>query len=212
MKLNKSAVQSAKRKDTYKQLRITLGKLGFEMLPVIGGILIALFIDQVQDDGRDRKLLQSTLQSLSDEFTQNTTELNRCFPRHERLIDTLHRYQGNERFNLYDVMVKGGGFPTPTLLTTNWQITINNNSLRFMNFQTVKLLSQIQFIHQELQKQEDVLFPVAYGSPMYERGREAVLYRRGVEDLIISYKSNEKRLLILYEQFNKLVTGKHYLR
>lgn len=214
MKRKESFTQPvAPKQDTaYTQVLSTLRKLGFEMVPVIAGILIALFIDQLQDDARDEKLLQSTLQSLSNEFTQNAAEINKRLLGHKRLIDTLHRYQTNEQYNLNDVMIKGGGFQTPTLLSTNWQITVNNNGLRFMNFQTVNLLSRIQAVHREIQQQEDVLFPVVYGSAMYERDPQSVMYRRSTEDLIIGYRANEQELLDLYKQFKELVQAKQYLR
>jgi hypothetical protein len=58
-----------------------MGQMGREMIPVIAGILIALFINNWQQNYRDEKLLESTLQSLSEEFDKNTENIQSYLPR-----------------------------------------------------------------------------------------------------------------------------------
>ncbi|MEO0330104.1 MAG: hypothetical protein AAF223_00235, partial [Bacteroidota bacterium] len=69
-----------------------MGRVGREMIPVIAGILIALFINNWQQSYRDEKLLESTLQSLSEEFDKNAENIQSYLPRQSHFLDTLRLY------------------------------------------------------------------------------------------------------------------------
>ena len=54
------------------------------MIPVVAGILLALFIDNVRENFLDRRLLASTLESLNDEFSKNKNNIEYYLPRQQR--------------------------------------------------------------------------------------------------------------------------------
>ncbi len=183
------------------------------MIAVIAGILIALFIGTLQQDYRDGKLLKSTLQSLSNEFSKNTANINQYLPRQARFLNTLRQSMGNDTLSIFDLTLQtqnGQGMGTADLYTTNWQAALNNNSLRFLNFQTVTLLSQIESKHQELKAQDMLFAPIVFGPPMFKRGKEGLEYRRSMELWLGSYMGNEKELLTLYQHFGKVVRTGQY--
>lgn len=209
MSANTSLDASAKNPKK-KSIKEIFSKIGSDIIPVIAGILIALFINNFQQNYRDKKLLESTLQSLSNEFAENAAEINEELPRHRQWIDTLERYKESENHSIYDMTAKAGPISIAFIFTTNWQATLNNNSLGFLNFQTVQLLSEIDATHQELRKQEDMLYPVVFGPPMFKRGKEGLEYRQGLEGWFTTFTINEEELLKLYEKFEQVVQNKQY--
>ena len=200
---------SARKERNVKSL---IGRIGLDMIPVIAGILIALFINNVQQNYRDKKILESTLQSLSSEFAENAAEINEKLPLYQRWIDTLQQYKESEHHSIYDMIPKVGTINTANIFTTNWQASLNTNSLRFLNFQTVQLLSEIDAQHQEVRRQEDMLYPIVFGPPMFKKGKEGLEYRQGLEVWFSAFKSNEEALLKMYEEFKQVVRNKQYIQ
>lgn len=189
-----------------------LGKIGLEMIPVVAGILIALFISNLQQNRRDRRLLESTMESLTTEFSGNRKNIEASLPRQQLFLDTLRHYMDDRTYCIFDMSNKTGGMGTPEIHATNWHSSLNNNSLGLLNFATVNLLSQIDAKYQELRDQESFMYPIAYGPPMFRKGEDGWEYRKGLELWVISYVSNERELLALYDRFEQVVHAKDYVR
>ncbi len=182
-----------------------LAKLTFELVTIIAGILIALFVNNIQEQKRDRELLQVTLQSLSVEFAKNIENMQRIQPRLERFRDTLTFYQTQKEFSLNDIALKAPGLTTADLYTTNWQAALSSNSVRLLRFETVTLLSQIDAKHRELKDQSTVLSSIVYSPALYKTGDEAMMYRKVIGDWLGSYLGNEQELISLYKEFDKSI-------
>lgn len=181
-------------------LRI-LAKFAFEILVVVAGILIALFVNSVQQRRSDRERLNATLTSLSQEFQKNIENIEVIQPRLERFRDTLRFYQGKHDMSIYDITVRAPGLTTADLYSTNWRATLSNNSLQLLDFATVTLLSRIEAKHQELKNEEMILMSMLYQPALYKRGNEGSDYRKVLGVWLDSYLSNEQELIKLYEQF-----------
>jgi hypothetical protein len=180
-------------------------KLAFELVTIIAGILIALFVNNVQEQRHDREILQVTLQSLSGEFAKNIENMQRIQTRLERFRDTLSFYQTQKEFSLNDIAVKAPGLTTADLYTTNWQAALSSNSVRLLRFETVTLLSQIDAKHRELKDQSTVLSSIVYSPALYKTGDEAMVYRKVIGDWLGSYLGNEQELMALYKEFDKTI-------
>ena len=191
-------------------LKSILQKIGLDMIPVIAGILIALFINNLQQDVLDHRLLTSTLNSLSNEFSKNRENIETLIPRQQTFLDTLIFYLDDKSFSISDMTVKTKGMGTPEIYSTNWRASLNNNSLRFLNFNTISLLSQIDSKYQELKAQEEFIFTIAFGPPMFKTGQEGWEYRKGLESWMHSYVGNQRELLALYDQFDQVIETKTY--
>jgi hypothetical protein len=148
-------MESKKPKRIYK----VVAKLGFELVTIIAGISIALFVNNLQERKRDRKVLTATLHGLSREFSKNVENINKVQPTLERFRDTLQFYEKDLNLSLYDIATKSPGLNTADLYTTNWQATLSSNSLRLLDFETITLLSQIDAKHQELKDQASIAPP-----------------------------------------------------
>ena len=108
--------------------------------------------------------------------------------------------------------IKTKGMGTPQLQSTNWRSSLSNNSLQFLNFNTIKLLSQIESLYKELEEQESLMYPHVYGPPWFKTGIEGWEYRKGVDAWMVSYMSNLKELLALYNAFEDVVRYEEYRR
>ncbi|MDN5212940.1 hypothetical protein QQ020_12815 [Fulvivirgaceae bacterium BMA12] len=188
-----------------KNFKAVLGKIGLDMIPVVFGILIALFINNLRENYQDRKLLEATLSSLSKEFQKNIEGIESNRQRLTQLSDTLRHYREEEMYSIFDLAAKADGVGLAEIYSINWQISLNNNSLRLLNVQTIHLLSKIDEKHKELNEQASIIYPIVYGPPFFQKGKEGLAYRKGFEIWLTAYIGNEKELLTLYEDFEKAV-------
>lgn len=184
-----------------------LGKIGLDMVPVVVGILVALFINNLRENYQDRKLIEATLLSLSNEFEKNVEDIETNRRRLTQVLDTLLYYQDDQTKSIHDLASKAGGIGFAEIRSTNWQISLNNNSLRLLNIQTVNLLSKIDAKHRELKEQESFVYPIVFGPSFFKKGEEGLAYKKGMEIWLTAYVGNEKELLSLYEDFEKVVIG-----
>ncbi len=183
----------------------TLAKFGFELVTIIAGILIALFVNNLREHNHDSTMLASTLNSLSQEFKVNIESINRIQPRLERFRDTLEFYENDTHLSIYDLTTRAPGLGTAELHTTNWQATLSGNSLRLLSFETITLLSQIDSKHHELKNEGATLVSIINSPALYRTDEEGYRYRKVLSDWVVSYLSNEQELIALYNQFNQLI-------
>jgi hypothetical protein len=187
-----------------KQGRTTykiVGKLTVELVTVIAGILIALFVNSVQEKRADKKNLDETLHALSLEFDKNRDNIKSISHRNQRFRDTLEFYEKDASLSIYDLTVKSPGLTIADLYTTNWQVTLSTNSLRLIDFETITLLSKIDAKHNELKDQGAILTSLVYNTAMYKNDREGFYHRKVLASWIGGYVGNENELISLYDEF-----------
>ena len=178
-----------------------VGKLAVELVTVIAGILIALFVNSIQEKRADKKNLDETLHALSLEFDKNRDNIKSKSHRIQRFRDTLEFYEKDASLSIYDLTVKSPGLTLVDLYTTNWQVTLSTNSLRLINFVTITLLSEIEAKHNELKEQGQILTSLLYNTAIYKNDREGFYHRKVLASWIGGYMGNEQELIALYDEF-----------
>lgn len=154
---------------TYK----IVGKLAVELATVIAGILIALFVNSIQEKKADKKNLDETLHALSLEFDKNTDNIKSKSHRLQRFRDTLEFYEKDASLSIYDLTVKSPGLTMVDLYTTNWQVTLSTNSLRSL----------------------------LYNTAIYKNDLEGFYHRKVLAAWVGGYIGNEQELIELYDKF-----------
>ena len=180
-------------------------KFAFELVTVIAGILIALFVNGIQERRSDKKILHQTLQALSVEFDKNRDNIKSKSARLQTFKDTLEFYKNDESLSIYDLTIKAPGLTAVDLYTTNWQVTLSTNSLRLIDFETITLLSRIDAKHNELKDQSAILNSLVYNSAVYKNDKEGFYHRKVITSWIGGYMGNEQELIALYDQFKNLI-------
>jgi hypothetical protein len=175
------------------------------MLPVIAGVVIGMFVNTYTEERKNRNLLENTLQALSNEFTENSEEINNKLSRHIRIIDSLTFYMDNKTYSAYEILLKAGGLSTAKISTTNWRAALNNYSLQLVDFSTIRLLSRIESLHDEQKGLDEWFTNSVYSTTIYKRGEEGVAYRRTLLGVMANYKENEQELQKLYSDFSSVV-------
>ncbi|NNC83678.1 MAG: hypothetical protein HKN79_08875 [Flavobacteriales bacterium] len=127
-----------------------------EMIPVILGILIALFVNNYVEEQNQEKYLQKVMSSITVEFKENVSELETNMAAHIAFIDLLDDRVDEEDLSLGDLLNETNGIELVSIKNTTAQTLLNSN-IHLTDFTQVSPLVDIQegkthlmAIHREL--------------------------------------------------------------
>ena len=132
-----------------------------EIIPVIIGILIALFINNWNEDRKDKMYLDKIFLSIENELNDSATEIKSVMPKQIASVDTLDVYLNNQQVTLYEIMIRSNGIQMPTIKTNSWN-AIANSKIELIEYDKLSALSEIaerkENLIQRIEKQMDYIF------------------------------------------------------
>lgn len=132
-----------------------------EIIPVIIGILIALFINNWNDERKERKYLDKMFFSIEKELEEGILEIKSVIPQQMAFADTIQVYLNNDKVSLYDVMMKAEGVYSPVIKTNSWN-AIANSKIELIGYERLSTLADIEERKKNLtnrvQRQTEYLF------------------------------------------------------
>lgn len=114
-----------------------------DMIPVVMGVLIALFINNWNENRKERKYIDKIMVSIKKELIETNKDIIKQRTPQKRLIDTLTVYLNNDKVNLFDAVVKGGGFYAPTIKLNYWK-AISNSKPELLDYETLASLAVLE--------------------------------------------------------------------
>ena len=118
----------------------TLTKLVLDTIPVIFGVLIALFIGDWKKDLDDQRYMDRMIESMKEEAQVNFDDFDKIIPLHLRMIDTIDFYLEDPNISVLDLFVKNNGFKLPSVSNSTWTAVINNR-IELVDIETLKILN-----------------------------------------------------------------------
>ena len=113
-----------------------------EVIPVIIGILIALLINNWNEERKEKKYLNQIFISINKELEESRIDLIENIPKQQVLIDSLNRYLNDETVSVFDIIKKAGGIHGSTIKNSSWK-AISNSRIELVEFQKLSDLSEI---------------------------------------------------------------------
>jgi len=125
-----------------------------EIVPVIIGILIALFINNWNDERKEKKYLNQIFSSIEKELEESVLDIKRVIPKQLASVDTIKYYLNNDEVSIYKIMVKADGIHAPTIKTNSWN-AIANSKIELIEYEKLSALADIQERKDNLIKRVD---------------------------------------------------------
>lgn len=113
-----------------------------EITPVIIGILIALFINNWNEERKDKIYLEKIYRNIKKELAETHKEILEKEKKQKKLIDTLNNYLNNKN-SLLEVLTKGDGIHIPNIRTNSWK-AITNSKIELLDHEKLIDLSNIE--------------------------------------------------------------------
>ncbi|WP_299246611.1 DUF6090 family protein [uncultured Aquimarina sp.] len=175
-----------------------LNQLIKEVIPVIIGILIALFINNWNEERKDKKYLNQIFSSVEKELKESLVDIKRVIPKQLATVDSINVYLNNEELSIYDIIQRSEGVYSPSIKTNSWN-AMANSKIELIEYEKLSALAGIQERKENLnmrtEKHMDFLFQ---NFEETDRKKKEVL-----KMLILDKVGAEKRLLSSMEEILK---------
>lgn len=201
--------------------RRTLNEFVFQIVTIMAGILIALWVDNVVEARRERALVRDAHAAIAREIADNLKALNDGLPsldEHERgLRNAMQFTEDLLKRGKTDIKNLDFNLKMPTLNRASWQSAERTGALGYMDFADVKTYAEIYDLQElvaENQRQQvarvaDVmarLFAGEGGDPLKMRPPELEAFRGRLMDAlgaITVHKSLAQQLAAHYTRAPK---------
>lgn len=134
-----------------------------EIIPVIAGILIALFIDNWNSQQKDKAYIHQVFSTIDSELKESKEELANKMPKQQALIDSLNRYANNNNISFQDIILKSDGVHIPQIRINAWK-SIANTKIDLIDYRKIALLSNIEELKETLNNKSDFLMNFMYSN------------------------------------------------
>jgi hypothetical protein len=114
-----------------------------EIIPVIIGILIALFINNWNEERKETNYLNQIFSSIENELEESMLDIKDVIPKQIASLDTIGKYLINDNISLYEIMMRGNGIHIPRIKTTTWN-AIANSKIELVDYEKLSALADIQ--------------------------------------------------------------------
>ncbi len=132
-----------------------------ETVPVIIGVLIALFINNWNEDRKDKKYLSQIFSSIEKELEESLLDIERVIPKQMESVDSVQKYLNNQEVSIYTVITRANGVHAPRIKTNAWK-AIANSKIELIAYDKLSALADIEDrkenLRWRLEKQMDFMF------------------------------------------------------
>ncbi|NJB72427.1 hypothetical protein GGR42_002918 [Saonia flava] len=141
-----------------------------EIVPIIVGILVALYINNWNEDRKDKNYINRISTSIQNELTESHDDINIKLVKQNTLIDSLKFYSKDNQISLDKIIKKADGIYIPKIRINSWK-AISNSKIELMDYQKVSTLADIEEQKDLLQMKAEKLIDFIY-SNYKETGKE----------------------------------------
>jgi len=135
-------------------------KLLKEMIPVILGILIALLINNWNEQRKDMQYINKLMYSIEKELEENKAELLSTINEHRQLIDTLNYYQGKE-VTIGEIINRVEGIRGVSVKNNAWKALMHTR-IELLDHEKISILTDIDEEKQDMKLRLEKLLDFIY--------------------------------------------------
>ncbi|MFK8057987.1 MAG: hypothetical protein AB8F78_17805 [Saprospiraceae bacterium] len=114
-----------------------------EIVPIVVGILVALYINNWNEERKDQNYIDRISTSLNKELSESNDDITEKLVQQRTLIDSLDFYLSDDKVSIEDVTRKAKGVYIPTIKMHSWK-AISNSKIELMEYEKVSTLADIE--------------------------------------------------------------------
>ena len=134
-----------------------------EIIPVIAGILIALFIDNWNSERKDKSYINQVFSTINSELKESDKDIKSNIPQQKSLIDSLEFYSKNKNVTILDIVMKSKGIYVPSIRINAWK-SVSNSKIDLIEYEKVTTLSNIEELKITLNNKTQFLMSFLYSN------------------------------------------------
>jgi len=173
-----------------------LGKIGIEMIPIVLGILVALFINNWKESNADADFRDKVMGAIVEELKENKLELEEKIPEHYALLDTIYAYIDSDSVPIGEIVQKVQGVRIVNVKNNSWRAFLNFK-IELIEYDYISTLSNIDGGQRHMEKQTDQLIDFIYSNLDDDTEIKKMIFSTLINDIL----HHEEVLLEDHEAF-----------
>ena len=129
----------------------TLKKIAIDIVPVLAGVIIALFINNWNEDRNDARFMDDTLAALQLEITASKSDADEIVPKHLLLYDSLQQHLEDDSASVLEMIQITGGVQYFTIENAAWNALLNGK-IELVDHATFARLNQIDAFKSSMER------------------------------------------------------------
>lgn len=134
-----------------------------EIIPVIAGILIALFIDNWNSERKDKAYVNQIFSTINSELNESKEDIKDIIPKQKSLIGSLEFHANNKNTTVLDIVMKSKGIFIPQIKLNAWK-SVSGSKIDLIDYKKITELSYIEEQKQALTNKSDFLMNFLYNN------------------------------------------------
>ena len=134
-----------------------------EIIPVIAGILIALFIDNWNSERKDKAYVNQIFSTINSELNESKEDIKDIISKQKSLIDSLEYHANNKNTTVLDIVMKSKGIYIPQIKLNAWK-SVSGSKIDLIDYKKITELSYIEEQKQALTNKSDFLMNFLYNN------------------------------------------------
>ncbi len=134
-----------------------------QIIPVIAGILIALFIENWNSERKDTAYIKQAFSTINSELNDSKEDIIATIPRQKSLIDSLDFYADNKDVKVLEIVMKVKGIYVPSIKLNGWK-AVSNTKIDLVDYNKIITLSNIEDLKSTLKYKTEYLMTFLYAN------------------------------------------------
>lgn len=160
-----------------------------EIIPVIVGILIALYINNWNENRKDKKYISQISSSINKELSETNKDLLDNIITQKSFVDTLNFYSRDNKISVLDITIKSKGIYIPAIKINSFK-ALSNSKIELMEYSKISALANIEEQKEILKMKTERLVDFVYSNTQ-ETGKDK---KEFMKLLMLDIISTEKAL------------------
>lgn len=114
-----------------------------EISTIIVGILIALWINNWNENRKDKNYITQISSSINKELVETNIDIIDKIAIQKSFIDTLTVYLNNDKISLFDITIKANGIYIPSIKINSLK-ALSNSKIELMEYNKISALATIE--------------------------------------------------------------------
>jgi len=173
-----------------------------EIIPVFVGVLVALLINNWNENKKEKRYLKTIYASIDKELSDTKNDVEEVIPKQKMVIDSLKFYKDREDVNLLETLDKCKGFKFSSIKINSWK-AISNSKIELVDYDKMITLSAItgsgDFLNSKLDKILDFLYAKHNSTNRSDKETFVLMIRE-----LISSEKEALRAISEYENIDAL--------
>ncbi len=178
-------------------------RFGYDILPVLVGVLLALIINNYQQSIKDRRFTKQILRTIIEENNQNIANIEELLVKQKRTVDTFNYYAEWEDLSNFDLVRKVQGLSTPDLVDNGINFLFNANQT-LVEMDILLKLAEISEEMGNYSSGSNTLSEIFY-QDLFETSEES---KRRVSLILQDVMNYERNIVKLSKEFNEMYNSR----